>query len=426
MGGSIVTSVVVIIILIILSAYFSATETAFTSLNRIRLKNLAGTGNKRAKLVLALEEKYDRLLTTILIGNNIVNITMTSIATVLFVDLYGVYGSTISTIVMTVVVLIFGEISPKIIAKESPENFSMFSAPFLRILMVILKPVNFLFMQWKKIIRTVFKINDDRSITDDELITIVEEAETEGSLDEERSELIQNAIEFNELEAYDVLTPRVDVEAIEIDEQKEEVAKIFLETGFSRLPVYEENMDKILGVLNQKDFHNFVIGQKKEISDYVTPVVFTPGSIKIATLLKRMQKAKTHIAVVVDEYGGTEGIVTMEDIIEELVGEIFDEHDATASQEILQIYDGSYRVLGGASVEKMFDYFGLKYEEMDVTTANGWVVVNLDKLPEVGDSFEYKNLKVRVTKADGKRALEINVVVMPHEMQQEEGLRIWD
>lgn len=426
MEGSIFTSVVVIIILIILSAYFSATETAFTSLNRIRIKNLAGTGNKRAKLVLALEEKYDRLLTTILIGNNIVNITMTSIATVLFVDLYGVYGSTISTIVMTVVVLIFGEISPKIIAKESPENFSMFSAPLLRILMVILKPINFLFMQWKKIIRTAFKINDDRSITDDELITIVEEAETEGSLDEERSELIQNAIEFNELEAYDVLTPRVDVEAIEIDEEKEEVAKIFLETGFSRLPVYEENMDKILGVLNQKDFHNFVIGQKKEISDYVTPVVFTPGSIKIATLLKRMQKAKTHIAVVVDEYGGTEGIVTMEDIIEELVGEIFDEHDATTAQEILQIYDGSYRVLGGASVEKMFDYFGLKYEEMDVTTANGWVVVNLDKLPEVGDSFEYKNLKVRVTKADGKRALEINVVVMPHEIQQEEGLRIWD
>ncbi|MHC1722033.1 MAG: HlyC/CorC family transporter [Aminipila sp.] len=421
MSGSIFTSVIVIVILIILSAYFSATETAFTSLNRIRMKNLAGTGNKRAKLVLMLEEQYDRLLTTIVIGNIIANITMASIATVLFINLYGIYGLAISTIVITVVVLIFGEITPKIIAKENPESFSMFSAPFLRVLMVLLKPINFFFMQWKKFIRTVFKINDDRSITDDELITIVEEAETEGSLDEERSELIQNAIEFNELEAYDVLTPRVDVEAIEIDEEKEEVAKIFLETGFSRLPVYEENMDKILGVLNQKDFHNFVIGQNKEITDYVTPVVFTPGSIKIATLLKRMQKAKTHIAVVVDEYGGTEGIVTMEDIIEELVGEIFDEHDATTSQEILQIYDGSYRVLGGTSVEKMFDYFGLEYEEMDITTANGWVVVNLDKLPEVGDSFEYKNLKVRVTKADGKRALEINVVILPHETQQEEG-----
>lgn len=420
------TSIITIVILVMLSGYFSATETAFTSLNRIRVKNLANDGNKKAKLVLELEENFDTLLTTILIGNNIVNIAMTSIATVLFVDLYGTYGPTISTIVITVTVLIFGEITPKSIAKEKPERLSMFSAQVLRFLMIILSPINWVFMQWKKIVRSVFKISDDRSITDDELITIVEEAETEGSLDEERSELIQNAIEFNELEAYDVLTPRVDVEAIEIDEEKEKVAKIFLETGYSRLPVYEENMDKVLGVLNQKDFHNYVIGQNKEISDYVTPVVFMPGSIKIANLLKRMQKAKTHIAIVVDEYGGTEGIVTMEDIIEELVGEIFDEHDATTSQEILQIYDGSFRVLGGTSVEKMFDYFGLRHEEMDITTANGWVVVQLDKLPEVGDSFEYENLKVRVTKADGKRALEINIVVIPRKDQKEEGLKIWD
>lgn len=417
-----ITSIITIVILVALSGYFSATETAFTSLNRIRVKKMAGDGNKKAKLVLDLEENYDTLLTTILIGNNIVNIAMTSIATVLFVDLYGAYGATISTIVITVVVLIFGEISPKSIAKENPESFSMFSAPFLRILMTLLKPLNFLFMYWKHLIVKIFKITGDHTITDDELITIVEEAETEGSLDGERSALIQNAIEFDELEAYDVLTPRVDVEAVEIDEDKEEVGKIFLETGFSRLPVYEENMDKILGVLNQKDYHNFVIGQNKDIADYVGPVVFTPGSIKIADLLKRMQKAKTHIAIIVDEYGGTEGIVTMEDIIEELVGEIFDEHDSSVSREILPVYGGSYRVLGGTTVEKMFDFFDLKYEEMTVTTVNGWVVVQLDKLPETGDSFEYENLKVRVTKADGKRALEINVVVMPQENTEKEGL----
>ncbi|MFV0518098.1 MAG: HlyC/CorC family transporter [Aminipila sp.] len=418
-----ITSVIAIVILVILSAYFSATETAFTSMNRIRVKNLANSGNKRAKLVLHMAENYDILLTTILIGNNIVNIAMTSIATVLFVDLYGNYGASIATVMITVVVLVFGEVTPKSIAKQKAETLCMFSARFLRILVIILKPVNFLFIQWKKIMTRVFKLTDDRSITDDELITIVEEAETEGSLDVERSELIQNAIEFNELEAYDVLTPRVDVEAIEIDEEKDEVGKLFLDTGFSRLPVYEENMDKILGVLNQKDFHNFVIGQNKEIADYVTPVVFTPGSVKIATLLKRMQNAKTHIAVVVDEYGGTEGIVTMEDIIEELVGEIFDEHDATRSQEILPIYDGSFRVLGGISVEKMFDYFGLEYEEMDVTTVNGWVVVKLDKLPEVGDFFEYENLKVKVTKADGKRALEISIIVVPQGNNEEEGVK---
>ncbi|MGN0712008.1 MAG: HlyC/CorC family transporter [Anaerovoracaceae bacterium] len=421
MGGSTLTSIIAILILVVLSAYFSATETAFTSLNKIRMKNLANGGNKKAKRVLEMEENYDNLLTTILIGNNIVNIGMTSIATVMFVNLLGgIYGPTVSTAVITVIVLIFGEISPKSVAKEKAESFSMFSSSFLRVLMVILKPVNCLFYGWKKLLARVFKIESGHSITDDELITIVEEAETEGTLDEERSELIQNAIEFNELEAYDVLTPRVDVEAIEIDEDKEEVGRLFLETGFSRLPVYEENMDKILGVLNQKDFHNFVIGQNKEIADYVTPVVFTPGSVKIANLLKRMQTAKTHIAIVVDEYGGTEGIVTMEDIIEELVGEIFDEHDAAISQEIIQIYDGSYRILGGTSVEKMFDYFNLDFEEMDITTVNGWVVVNLDKLPEVGDTFENNGLRAKVTKADGKRALEINVKVLPKIEKEEE------
>lgn len=418
-----ITSIILIVVMVVLSAYFSATETAFTSLNRIRIKNLVNAGNKKAKLVMELGENYDTLLTTILIGNNIVNIAMASISTVLFVELYGAYGAPISTVVITIVVLIFGEVSPKSVAKQKSESFAMFSAPILKILMVILKPLNFLFSQWKKVIIKVFKISDDHSITDDELITIVEEAETEGSIDGERSELIQNAIEFNELDGYDVLTPRVDVEAIAIDDEKEEVGKLFFETGFSRLPVYEENIDKILGVLNQKDFHNFVIGQGKEISDYVTPVVFTPGSVRIANLLKKMQKAKTHIAVVVDEYGGTEGIVTMEDIIEELVGEIFDEHDGTTSQEILPIYDGSHRVQGGTTVEKMFDYFGLKYEDMDVTTVNGWVVVNLDKLPEAGDSFEYENLRVKVTKADGKRALEINVVVNPQDDEQEEGIK---
>lgn len=421
MEGNIIISVLAIIILIAFSAYFSATETAFTSLNRIRVKNLANDGNKRARLVLELEENYDKLLTTILIGNNIVNIVMTTVATLLFVNLYGQLGPTISSVVITIIVLIFGEISPKSIAKEVPERFAMFSAPLLRLFIILLTPVNYLFSKWKIFIAKAFKLDHSRGITEDELISIVEEAETEGSLDEEQSELIQNAIEFNELEAWDVLTPRVDVEAIEIRQSKQAIGNLFLETGFSRLPVYEENMDKIVGVLNQKDFHNYVIGQHKEIVDYVTPVVFVAGSIKIANLLKRMQVAKTHIAIVVDEYGGTEGIVTMEDIIEELVGEIWDEHDAVTSQEILQIYDGSYRVLCSTNVEKMFDYFNVKYETMDVTTVNGWVVVQLDKLPNVGDSFEYENLKVRVTKADGKRALEINIVVKPKENELTEG-----
>ena len=411
---------IAIVVLILLSAYFSATETAFTSLNKLRIKKQASNGDMQAKLVLKLVENYGNVLTTVLIGNNIVNITMTSIATVLFVKLYGTYGPTVSTVVITLAVLIFGEITPKSLAKDNPEKFSMFAAPLLNFFVIIFKPITALFIYWKQFTMRLFRTSADSGITDDELITMVEEAETEGTIDEERSELIQNAIEFNELEAYDVLTPRVDVEAVEVDEDRAEIAKLFLETGFSRLPVYEENMDKIIGVLHQKDFHNFILGENHDLRDYIMPVVFTPGSVKIAQLLKRLKNAKSHIAIVIDEYGGTEGIVTMEDIIEELVGEIFDEHDLTISKDILQIYDGSYRVQGATSVEKMFDFFNVKEEDLSISTVNGWVGVHLDKLPQVGDSFEYENLFVKVMKSDGKKAIEINVRVLDKSEDKED------
>lgn len=407
-------SIGIIVVFLILSAYFSATETAFTSINRIRMKNLASDGDKRAKKVLDLESNYDNLLSTILIGNNLVNIGMTAVATALFLELTPEYGATISTIVVTVVVLIFGEISPKSLAKESPESFAMFSGPLIHAMMVVLTPINFIFRQWKKFLSKMFKVVDNRGITEDELLTIVEEAETEGSIEADQSELIQNAIEFNELEAWDVLTPRVDIKAIEIDSTKKDVARMFMETGYSRLPVYEDDLDKILGVLNQKDFHNYISGSKKSISDYVKPVVYVAGSIKAADLLKKLQVNKTHIAIIVDEYGGTAGLVTMEDIIEELVGDIYDEHDEVESQEITQLQDGSYRVLCSTNVEKMFDYFDEEVE-LDATTVNGWVVLQLDKLPKTGDTFQYeagnKLFEGRVISADERKAIEINLKV---------------
>lgn len=411
---SLATYIIAIIALLLASAYFSATETAFTSVNRVRIKNSAGDGDERAKIVLKLSDRFDQVLSTILIGNNIVNITMTAVATVLFTKLYGVYGPTVATVVTTIVVLIFGEISPKSVAKERPEAFAKKAAPLLEIIMIVLTPLTWLFTQWRKFIALIFKFEEDQGITEEELLTIVEEAETDGNLDEEQSELIQNAIEFNELEAYDVLTPRVDVVAIAVDTPKEEVASLFRYTGFSRLPVYEGDMDNILGVLNQKDFHNYIIGTERNISEFVKSVVFVATSMKISNLLKKMQAAKTHIAVIVDEYGGTVGIVTMEDIIEELVGEIYDEHDGMTTEEILQLQDGSYRVLCSANVEKMFDFFDVEVE-MDVTTVNGWVVVELDNLPKVGDSFDYEAdghiFHVKVTKADERKATEINIIV---------------
>lgn len=412
---------IAIVCLVLLSAYFSATETAFTSVNRIRLKNMAASGNRKAKLVIRLIEDYDKLLSTVLVGNNIVNIAMTAIATLMFVTLYGEYGAPIATLVVTVIVLIFGEISPKSMAKEIPEKFAMASAPVIQFFVVVLRPLTWFFGLFRSLVNALFKVKNDMSITEDELLIMVEEAETEGAIGNEQSELITNAIEFYELEAYDVLTPRVDVIAIEEDTPKDEIGRLFLETGFSRLPVYEENLDHIIGVLNQKDFHNYLIKGKKKVSEYIKPVVFVSGSIKIAALLKKMQKIKTHIAVVVDEYGGTEGIITMEDIIEELVGEIYDEHDEVIDVEIKPLADGSYVVQGHTNLEKFLDVFNVELET-PVTTVNGWVCTQLNDLPGVNDYFESQIanqlFKVTVTKADQRKALEI--VVFVEEIPDEE------
>ena len=420
-GRGLAIPVILIIIFLIFSAFFSATETAFTSLNRVRLKNRANDGDKRAKETLELSLDYNKLLSTILIGNNIVNIALTATATLLFIRLYGSYGPTISTVVTTVIVLVFGEISPKNLAKESPEKFAMFATPATRFFMVLFTPLNWLFGQLKVLLSKLFKISADDGITEEEILTMVEEAETEGRIEADQSELIQNAIEFNELEAWDVITPRVDIVAIDVESTKKETAKIFAETGFSRVPVYDGDLDRILGILNQKDFHNYVDGSKETISDYIKPVIYVAGSMKAAVLLKRLQVNKSHMAIIVDEYGGTAGLVTMEDIIEELIGDIYDEYDEEESSDIIQLQDGSYRVMCNANVEKMFDYFGEELE-LDVNTVNGWVVLQLDNLPKSGDSFVYetddKIFRGKVTKADEKKAIEINLRVENKEIDE--------
>lgn len=402
-----------ILCLLLLSAFFSATETAFTSLNRIKMKNMANDDVKNAKLVLKLEDRYDKLLSTILIGNNIANIGMTAIATVMFVALLGgSLGPTASTVVMTVAVLIFGEISPKNIAKEHPEGFALFAAPIMRGLMLLFTPLNVFFSLWKKLLGKLFGTQENGSYTEDELITIVEEAQIGGSIGKEQQELITNAIEFDDLEAIDVITPRVDIVAVELGTSVAEIGRTFKESGLSRLPVYEDDLDNIIGIINQKDFHNYVVGENRELEQYIKPVAYVAESIKAAVLLKKMQTKKTHIAIIVDEYGGTTGLVTMEDIIEELVGKIYDEHDAIEMREVTRLYDGSYSVAGGANVEKFFEMVG---EDIDInaTTINGWVMIELDRLAKVGDTFTYRSrhkiFHVRVTRADERRALMVQI-----------------
>lgn len=399
---NITVSLIIIVICIMMSAYFSATETAFSSLNRIRIKNMAEKGDKRAALVQRLSENYDGLLSTILIGNNIVNIASASLATIIFVRFLGEdVGASLSTVVTTVVVLIFGEVSPKSIAKESPEKFAMFSAPILNVFMILLKPVNFLFKQWKKLLSRIFHASEEKGITEEELLTIVEEAEQGGGIDKEESSLIRSAIEFNDLEAMDILTPRIDVEAIEKNLTEEEIAKIFRDTGYSRLPVYEENIDNIIGILYQKDFYNFVYRTGQGFQDYIKPVLYITKTKNISDLLKELQQKKLHIAVVMDEFGCTVGIVTLEDILEELVGEIWDEHDEVI-QEIEPISDHEYLVAGKTNIEKLFEQLQRK-EEFDVMTVSGWVMEVLERVPAQGDSFEKDGLEVRVEKMEGRR-----------------------
>ena len=403
-----ISLIIFIGLLMVCSAYFSATETAFSSLNRIKMKNMAQNGNKRAKLVLELCEKYDKLLTSILVGNNIVNILSSSLATTLFVAYFPRQGVALSTIVMTVTVLIFGEISPKSIAKEVPEKFAMFSAPLIKAVLWILTPVCYIFTLIKNGIAKILKIRGENSITDDEILTMVEEATNEGSIDENEGDLIKNAIEFYELEVSDILTPRVDVVAVDSTDSNDEIRKAFEDSGYSRLPVYEETIDNIIGVLNHKDFQQQMVGAGLPIETSISQTAFVVPGMKVSVLLGLLQKNKSHLAVVTDEYGGTVGIVTLEDILEELVGEIWDEHDMV-QEDFTRFSETCYRVRAVANCEKLFELFDIE-EEPESTTVGGWVMEKLGKVPVKGDSFKYENLTVTVTKTEENRVREVVVI----------------
>ena len=400
--------------LIALSAYFSATETAFTSLNRIRLKTRADDGDKRAVRTLALAADYDRLLSTLLIGNNIVNNVATTIGAVLFIKLIGgAKGPTVSATVLTVVILVFGEVTPKSLAKERPETWAIAATPLLRVLAVVLTPVNFLFTQWKKLLRVLLRHQDDDGITEEELMGMVDQAETEGSLDQHESDLIRNAIEFNDMEVSEILTPRVDLEALADTATMEEAAAMYASSGFSRLPIYHDSIDNIIGVLHEKDFYAAYCRGAKRLSELKSSVLYTTETARISDLLRQLQQNKVHMAVVVDEYGGTQGIVTMEDIMEELVGEIWDEHDEVI-EEFRKQSDGSYLVACSADLDDLYDLFDMKpSEEYDASSVSGWVMEEIGRVPDVGDRFRADGLEVCVTRVEHRRVMEIRVRRLP-------------
>lgn len=409
---------IIMAVLVLFSAYFSATETAFSSLNKTRIKTLADKENKKAKLVLKLSEDYDKLLSTILIGNNIVNIALSSISTLFFINLFISHqngqsiGTTVSTAVTTVIVLMFGEITPKSLAKESPEKFAMTSAPIIRVFMIVLKPLSAFFGLIKILMSKLFKSKDDRRMTQDELLTLVDEVEQEGGIDKQESELLRSAIEFTDREASDILTPRTSVEAVADNLPNEEIEKLFSESGYSRIPVYSGSIDSIVGIIHQKDFYSYVNGTDNSITTIMKKPVFIPLSMKISDILKLLQKTKSHIAVVVDEYGGTMGIVTMEDILEELVGEIWDEHDEIV-EDLVKIDDETYKALCSMDLEKMFKSFDIEDEETDAATVGGWVLEKFGCFPKKDDSFDFANITVTVTDADDQRVNEVMIFVHP-------------
>lgn len=405
------TYIIIMVICLIGSAYFSATETAFSCANKTRLRALAEKGNKKAELAVNLADKYDRLISTILIGNNIVNILLASLGTIVFTHHLRdeELGATVSTIVITVAVLIFGEVTPKSLANDFPEKFAMFSAPLIRTFIWLLMPLNWIFSGWKKLIGLVVRVkeDDDDNMAQEELLLMVEEAEQEGDIDTDEGDLLRNAIEFSDLKAEDILTHRVDLEALPVDSKKSEIAQMFTRTRFSRIPVYEDNIDNIVGVIHQKDFYVGSGVTTEPIKDIISPVLFVHQSEMADDLLKKLQKEKSHIAVVVDEYGGTLGIVTMEDILEQLVGDIWDEHDEVV-EEFKELDENNFIIDCNMNLDDFCEEFNIKTES-DSVSVGGWVAEQIGNIPDVNDSFTFENLVVTVTETDSHRAATIKV-----------------
>lgn len=401
---------VALVILVGFSAFFSASETAFSSLNQIRLKSRAEDGDSSAARVLNMAEQYDKLLSTILIGNNIVNIAAASIGTILFTRMLGAErGATVSTIVLTIIVLIFGEVTPKSLAKEMPEKVATAVSPFLVLLIALMTPLTWLFTQWKKLLGHFVHSGEADTITEGELMTMVSEAENDGELTDRESELIRSAIEFDDVEVEEILTPRVDVVAVEDDIPLEELAQTFAESGYSRLPVYHGTIDNIIGVVHEKDFYIARLKKATKIDDLVVPTLYTTGSTQISQLLRTLREQHHHLAVVVDEYGGTEGIITLEDILEELVGEIWDEHDEV-TEDFRKQSDGSWLVSGSASVDDLYEELDLPEEEdIDSNTVNGLVQEKTCHLPKVGDRFTLGEYDGVVTRTAKRRVTEVRL-----------------
>ena len=415
---------IVIAILVLLSAFFSGTETAYSCANKIKLKSMVALGKKNAKAVLDFaDERYDKLVTAILIGNNIVNLTASALGTILFTGLIvdGNLAATVSTAVLTVVVLLFGEITPKYLASVYPERFCFFFYPLMQLFYWVLYPFRLIFDGYKLLLAKTFKLKKDETVTDEELMSLVDEAEERGTLKEDESELVRSALEFDDLKVEDILVPRVDVFAVSADSTMEEVWSIFEKTGYSRLPVYQDTIDNVIGLVHERDFFSGYIKGEKEIGHLVQDIVFTSEYTRISTLLRQLQKKRIHMAAVSDEYGGLVGIVTLEDILEELVGEIWDEHDEEQIR-YGKISDEEYWVDGKCNLNDFFALYDMEdlAEKYESNTVGGWATEKHGGIPPIGELLHVKNLQIKVVKATKQKVLKVRVRQTEEEFDEDE------
>ena len=407
----------IILLLVMFSAFFSSTETAYSAASKIRLKSYADNGNKKAKKAYKISENYDKALSTILVGNNIVNIAASSLATLFFVSFFGeANGTILSTVVLTVIILIFGEVLPKNIAMENSEKMAMSSSSILYALMVIFTPVTFLLLKLNAVVKNIAGRGKKKgpTVTEDELKYIVESIEDEGVLEEQESELVQSALEFDEKTAYDILTPRVDMTAIDVEDDPEKIKDIILTERYSRIPVYKDNIDNIIGVLHTRDYLEMLLKtDAPDMYSLIQPAYFIYRSKKLSSILADFKYKRLHLAVVTDDYGGTLGIVTMEDLLEQLVGDIWDEDEEIESK-YKKLDNDKYELSGDMNISDMLELFDLypKYIETDSKSVGGWAIEQIGDIPEKGEHFVYRELDITVNEVEDQRINSVTAVLL--------------
>ncbi len=406
--------VFIIVVLLLFSAIFSASETAYNSVNKARLRSIADDGNKRAIMAIKISDNFDKALTTILIGNNIVNLTASALTTILVSQRFGIKYVAAGTAIITVVVIVFGEIIPKNLANEFPESFSLFIAYPLNWLIVLFTPIVWILLKLKNFVIYLCGGEDKQpSLTEEELMYIIDEIEDEGVLNEEESDLVKSALEFHDISISEILIPRVNVAAVDIEDSIEEIKDVFLSTHFSRLPVYEKTIDNIVGIIHQKNFFDMYLEGIRDIQDIIQKPLYIFGLTAISEIMREMQKTKNHMAIVVDQYGGTQGIVTMEDIIEELVGEIYDETDEEDNSFVKLDEENEYEVSADLSIRDFLEKIDLDDEEIetDCNSIGGLVMENLDHIPESGEVVDCGRFTFRVVSADEQKIERIHITV---------------